>query len=37
MTKTRKVRLVRLGDAKILTRGEDGPGFELVTMLREQP
>ena len=37
MTKTRKFRLVRVGDAKVLTKGQDGPGFELVTMLREQP
>ncbi|MDR6624484.1 hypothetical protein J2728_000779 [Caulobacter segnis] len=37
MTKTRKLRLVRLGDAKALTRGEWGPGDELVTMRRPQP
>jgi hypothetical protein len=28
MTKTSKSRLVRLGDAKKLTQGEEGPGFE---------
>ena len=37
MTKTRKSRLVRLGDAKVLTRGEVGSGDELVTMHRPQP
>jgi len=37
MTKTRKFRLVRLGDAKVLTRGEVGSGDELVTMHRPQP
>ncbi len=37
MSKTRKFRLVRLGDAKLLTRGELGPGDELVTMHRPQP
>lgn len=37
MTTTRKFRLVRVGDAKVLTRGEDGAGLELVTMHREQP
>jgi len=37
MTKTRKLRLIRVGDAKVLTRGEAGPGEELVTMFREQP
>jgi len=28
MTKTSKTRLVRLGDAKKLTQGEEGPSFE---------
>ena len=37
MTKTRKVRLVRIGDAKVLTKGDIGAGLELVTMRREQP
>jgi hypothetical protein len=37
MTKTRKFRLVRVGDAKVLTRGDIGAGLELVTMRREQP
>lgn len=37
MTKTRKFRLVRLGDAKVLTRGDSGVGVELVTMHWEQP
>ena len=36
MTKTRKFQLIRVGDAKVLTRGEDGPGDELVTMHRPQ-
>ncbi len=29
MTKTRKFRLVRLGDAKRLTQGEGTVGFEI--------
>jgi predicted Rossmann-fold nucleotide-binding protein len=37
MSKTRKFRLVRLGDAKVLTRGEVGSGDELVTMHLPQP
>lgn len=37
MTKTRKSRLIRLGDAKRLTRGEDGHGDELATWYRPMP
>lgn len=36
MTKTRKARLVRIGDAKVLTQGDVGAGLELVTMRREE-
>jgi len=32
MTKTRKLQLIRVGDAKVLTRGEPGLGVELGTM-----
>jgi len=32
----RKIRLIRLGEAKRLTRGEEGPGLEM-TMLRWEP
>lgn len=31
MTKQTKTRLIRLGDAKRLTQGEDGKGEELIT------
>lgn len=37
MTKTRKARLVRMGDAKVLTRGDLGAGLELWTMRRDEP
>jgi hypothetical protein len=38
MTKTtpRKFRLVRLGEAKRLTRGEEGAGLEMATFRWEQ-
>lgn len=29
MTKTTKILVLRLGDARRLTRGVDGPNFEL--------
>jgi hypothetical protein len=32
MTKIRKFHLVRVGDAKVLTRGGPGIGLELGTM-----
>jgi hypothetical protein len=36
MTKTRKFQLVRVGDAKVLTRGEFGVGAELATMHKDE-
>lgn len=30
MTKTRKFRLIRLGDAKLLTRGNGSVGLEIT-------
>jgi len=35
MTKTRKIRLVRLGDAKVLTHGAEGVGAEIATLRKE--
>jgi hypothetical protein len=32
MTKQAKPRLIRLGDAKRLTQGENGKGEELITL-----
>lgn len=32
MTKTRKIRLVRLGDAKRLTQGQGDQNFEINTL-----
>jgi hypothetical protein len=32
MTKTRKFRLVRLGDAKVLTQGQGDQNFEINTL-----
>ena len=37
MTKSRKVRLVRIGDAKVLTKGDIDVGAELGTMRKELP
>ena len=37
MTKTRKFRLVRLGDAKTLTRGVGDQGIELNTHRGHDP
>ena len=36
MHKTRKPRLVRIGDAKVFTRGGLGIGTELGTMRRDE-
>jgi hypothetical protein len=38
MSKTshRKLRLIRLGEAKRLTRGEEGAGLEMATFRWEQ-
>lgn len=36
MTKTRKLRLIRVGDAKVLTRGDEGQGNEIGTMRWDQ-
>jgi len=35
-TTPRKIRLVRLGEAKRLTRGEEGAGLEMATFRWEQ-
>jgi len=31
-----KSRLIRLGDAKRLTQGGDGPGLEMITFRHDQ-
>jgi hypothetical protein len=36
MTKTRKHRLIRVGDAKALTQGDFGVGVELAAMRRDE-
>lgn len=36
MTKTRKLRLIRVGDAKGLTLGDWGVGVELAAMRRDE-
>ncbi len=35
MTQTRKIRLVRLGDAKLLTHGDEGVGAEIGTLRKD--